>query len=318
VLFDVVLVVAGLALLAKAADAFVLGAARLSAMLRVAPVVIGAVVIGVGTSLPEVLVSGLAAGQGKLDIAAGNIIGSNVANLTLVLGVAAIIANIRSEARIFRRELPLSVIAVVAFAIAIQGGLTRPEAAVLLGIMVVMLAIILVGARSEDGDDELVREVDEYLDPEHLYQLSTRREVLRTLVGLVGTVAGAQAMVTGATGVATELGLGEGFIGLTLVAIGTSLPELVTAIAAARKGEDELIVGNLLGSNLFNSLGVAGVAGLVGPGPLVDGTLAGGATVLMLVVVGVTALAMFTDRRVVRWEGAVLLGGYVVAIPFLA
>jgi cation:H+ antiporter len=318
VILDLVLVAVGLLLLAKAADEFVLGAARLSAVLRIAPVVIGAIVIGVGTSLPEMLVSGLAAGQGKLDIAAGNIIGSNVANLTLVLGVAAILVPITTRARILRRELPLATGAVILFAIAIQGGLTRLEGGLLLGGLVVAVGVILLGARRGDGDEELAADVEEFVDPEHLHDVRVGREVVRTLLGLIGTVAGAQAMVSGASGIAAELGLGEGFVGLTLVAIGTSLPELVTAVAAARKGEDELIIGNLLGSNLFNSFGVAGVAGLVGPGPLVDGTLAGGATWLMIAVVIVSAIGMFTERALVRWEGVVLVGAYVVAVPFLA
>lgn len=318
VILDVALVVVGLALLAKAADEFVLGAARLSAVLRVAPVVIGAIVIGVGTSLPEMLVSGLAAGQDKLDIAAGNIIGSNVANLTLVLGVAAIITPITTRARILRRELPLATGAAVLFAVAIQGGLTRTEGVLLLGGLVLSVAAILVGARRGDGDEELAADVEEFVDPEHLHEVRTGREAIRTLLGLIGTVAGAQSMVSGAAGIAAELGLGEGFVGLTLVAVGTSLPELVTAVAAARKGEDELIIGNLLGSNLFNSFGVAGVAGLVGPGPLVDPTLAGAATGLMLVVVLVSAIGMFTERALVRWEGIVLVGAYAVAVPFLA
>jgi cation:H+ antiporter len=316
VLVDFLLVAVGLLLLAKAADHFVAGAARLAIELRVAPVVIGAVVIGIGTSAPEALVSSLAAGQGKLDIAAGNVIGSNVANLTLVLGVGALITKIRTPGGILRRELPLAMVATIAFAIAIQDGLTRGEGIVLLGLLLVALVALLVGSRSRGGDDELVAEVGEYLGPGET--IRTGREVLRTLLGLAGTVAGAQAMVTGASGVAADLGIGEGFIGLTLVAIGTSLPELVTCIVAARKGEDELIIGNLLGSNLFNSLAVAGLAGMIGPGPLDDATLAGGATLLMLVVMAGAAAAMINRRGVTRWEGALLLVVYAATLPLLA
>jgi cation:H+ antiporter len=317
VLLDLVLVVVGLVLLAKAADHFVTGAARISGALRVAPVVIGAVVIGIGTSAPEMLVSGLAAGQGKLDIAAGNVIGSNVANLTLVLGAAALIIPIRAPVGILRRELPLSTLAVVAFAVAIQGGFDRLESAALLVGLAVAVVALLVGSRKRGAaDDELATEVTEYLASGGRVRLGV--EVVRTLLGLVGTVLGAQAMVSGASGIATELGLGEGFVGLTLVAVGTSLPELVTAIAAARKGEDELIIGNLLGSNLFNSLGVAGLAGVIGPGPLEDPTLAGWATVLMIAVSVLAAMMMIGRKSVVRWEGIVLLLVYVATVPLLA
>jgi cation:H+ antiporter len=317
VALDIVLVLVGLVLLAKAADHFVTGAARLAGALRIAPVVIGAVVIGVGTSAPEALVSSLAAGQGKLDIAVGNVIGSNAANLTLVLGAAAVIAPIRAPRGILRRELPLAMAATVAFALAVQGGLARAESIALLVALVVALLLLLVGSRSRSGaDDELAAEVTEFLSTDGRVRVNA--EVVRTVLGLIGTVAGAQAMVTGASGIADAIGLGEGFVGLTLVAVGTSLPELVTAIAAARKGEDELIIGNLLGSNLFNSLAVAGLAGVIGPGPLVDETLSGFAVLLMLVVSAGAALAMIGRREVVRWEGIVLLAAYVGTVPLLA
>jgi cation:H+ antiporter len=307
-------IVAGLVLLVKAADHFVTGAARLSAALRVSPIIIGAVVVGFGTSAPEMVVSAIASWQGKLDIAAGNIIGSNVANLSLVLGVAALLCVMTVDSSALRREAPLSTAAVVLFAIVIQGGLRRWESAVLLVALIGALVFLFTGPRG--GSDELVSEVDEFLDDDA--GISLRIEGLRTALGLAGVIAGAQFTVEGASTVADRLGLGEGFIGLTLVALGTSLPELVTAIDAARKREDELIIGNLLGSNLFNSLAVGSVAGLVGPGPLDDGTLAGlGTAVMVLVAVGAW-LFMFTGRRVARTESAALLAGYLVAIPLLA
>jgi cation:H+ antiporter len=317
VVLDVVLVLVGLLLLAKAADHFVTGAARIAGALRIAPVVIGAVVIGVGTSAPEALVSSLAAGQGKLDIAVGNVIGSNAANLTLVLGTAAVIAPIRAPMGILRRELPVAMAATGAFALVVQDGITRGESAALLVALVAALVVLLRGSRNRGGEDEeLAAEVTEYLAADGRVRLNV--EVVRTCLGLIGTVAGAQAMVTGASGIADRAGLGEGFVGLTLVAVGTSLPELVTAIAAARKREDELIIGNLLGSNLFNSLAVAGLAGVIGPGPLADPTLSGFAVILMLVVSAGAAFAMIASREVVRWEGVVLLVVYLGTVPLLA
>jgi cation:H+ antiporter len=142
-------------------------------------------------------------------------------------------------------------------------------------------------------------------------------DVVRTLLGLAGTVGGAQLLVYGARGLAREIGLSEAFIGLTIVAIGTSLPELVTSIQAARKGEHDLIAGNLLGSNLFNSLAVGGIAGVVGPGPI-DGDIAGIGSLMMVVLALAAWLFMATGRTVVRWEGGVLLAAYLVALPLLA
>ena len=306
--------VAGLFLLAKSADTFVGGAARLASALNIPPVVIGAVVVGFGTSAPEMVVSGIASGQGKLDIAAGNIIGSNVANLTLVLGVASLLCTMHVDSKVLKREAPLAFAATVLFAILIQDGLERWEGVVLLVGLFAALAVIVFGGKG--GDDELAAEVEEFLESDE--ELSTGREALRTLLGLVGVVAGAQLTVYGASTIAEEVGLGEGFVGLTLVAIGTSLPELVTAIAAARKDEHELIIGNLLGSNLFNSLAVGGIAGIVGPGELVEDKLAGIAVVSMLVVSFGAWLFMRTGRRIASWEAITLLAVYVITVPLLA
>ena len=314
VLLALAAIVVGLVLLTKAADAFVTGAARLSAALKVPPVIIGAVVVGFGTSAPEMVVSAIASTQGKLDIAAGNIIGSNVANLSLVLGISALLCVMTVDSTILRREAPLSTAAVVLFAVFIQGGLSRIEGIVLLVALFAAIGYLFFGPRGDS--DELVSEVDEFLDDDD--GIATGKESVRTLLGLIGVIAGAQLTVTGASDIAERLDLGEGFVGLTLVALGTSLPELMTAIAAARKGEDELIVGNLLGSNLFNCLAVGAAAGILGPGPLVDGELAGTGTVLMLAVAFGAWLFMYTGRRVQRAEAVVLLAGYLVAVPLLA
>ena len=317
-LVDLLLIAVGLALLTWAADQFVMGAARLAVVMSVAPVVIGAVIVGFGTSAPEMLVSGLAAAGDDVEIGVGNVVGSNVANLTLILGVASLITAMRTDARILWRELPLTIAATLAFAVLVQDGVTTAEGAVLFVLLAGALTLILRAGRGAPtaGDVELSDEVAEFLDDDAPPALG--REALRTLLGLAGTLAGAQAMVTGASGVASELGLAEGFVGLTLVAVGTSLPELVTSVAAARKGEDELIVGNLLGSNLFNSLAVGGVIGLVGPGTLDDPDLTGFAVVLMVAVALGAGLAMVTQRRVVRWEGIALLAAYAVCVPLLA
>ena len=307
-------IVAGLAVLTAAADWFVVGAVRLAARLRLSPVVIGAVVIGFGTSAPEMVVSGLAAGQGELDIAAGNIIGSNIANLSLVLGTAALVTTITVAGRTLRREVPVVLAATAVFALVVQGGMNRWEGLGLLAGAVAAVVAILVSSRG-GGDDELTHEVEEFLTDA---PVDLRRESLRTVVGLLGTLAAAQLLVLSARSLAADLGLAEGFVGLTIVAIGTSLPELATALQAARKDETDLIVGNLLGSNLFNSLAVGGVAALAGPGGVGDPSLTGAAIWLMLGISLAATTFMWTGRRVVRQEGGFLLVLWLGTLPLLA
>ncbi len=309
---DYVFLVAGVVLLAKAADQFVIGSVRVANVLRISTIVIGAVVMGFGTSAPEMVVSGIAAGGGDLDVGIGNIVGSNIANLTLVLGVAGTITAVAIPATVLRREAPMSMASLVVFAVLVQDGLRFWEGIVLAAAMAGALTIILLGARS--GAAAPSGELDELLTDE---PPEITVELVRTLLGLAGTVGGAWLLVRGATNIAEDQGLSGGFVGLTLVAVGTSLPELVTTVLAARKGETDLIVGNLLGSNLFNSFAVGAVTALLGDGPLDDPEL-DGLPILMMVGIGFIAWAfMAHGRKISRVEGAVLLVLAVVCVPFL-
>jgi cation:H+ antiporter len=306
-------IVAGLAVLTYAADQFVVGAARVATSLRLSTVVVGAVVIGFGTSAPELLVSGLASASGSVDLAVGNIVGSNVANLTLVLGIAALITPIAVRSPVLKREAPISLAAVLVFAWVVQGSLSILEGVVLTVVLVAALSFIILSARV--GDAGLSSEVDEFLTDT---PPSLRRESVRTGLGLLGTLGAAQVLVVSATTIAEELGLSQGFIGLTVVAIGTSLPELATAVQAARKSETDLIVGNLLGSNLFNAGAVGAVAAFAGSGLPIDRTISTlGVGLMVAVAVGAT-LFMVTGKRVVRWEAIVLLLAYAATLPLLA
>ncbi len=307
----VVLIVSGIVVLARSADQFVAGAVRCAHLLRVSAVVIGAVVMGFGTSAPEALVSGVAAGRGDLDVGVGNIVGSNIANLTLVLGAAAVVTPVVIHWRVLRREAPLSVGGALLFAVLVRGGLDRAEGIVLLACLVVALGYVVAGSRHEVVEPE--GEAAELIDPD----ADLGREVIRTVLGLVGTVGGAWVLVEGAIRIADELGLSGGFVGLTLVAAGTSLPELVTSVVAARQDQTDLIVGNLLGSNLFNSLAVGGITGVVGDGPLVDDRLATLAAPVMVGVAVATWGIMVRGSRVKRWEGVVILVAWVVLVPLM-
>ena len=301
-----ILLVVGIVILTFAADHFVEGAVSVADVFNISPVVVGALVIGFGTSLPEMLVSGVAAVQGDADLGVGNVLGSNVANLTLVLGIAALIAVISIDTLTSRRELPLCVGSVLLFAVLVQDGFRRWEGVVLLVALVATLLWLLRNAH----DHDLESPAQEH-EPK-----GAMASGVRTVVGLTGTVGGAWLLVEGATSLADEVGLTGGFVGLTLVAIGTSLPEMVTAVVAARKGETDLIIGNLLGSNIFNSLAVGAVLGLLGPGPLEDNNLAGLATIIMISVVLIAAVFLYTGGRVVRWQAAALLLIYLGTMPF--
>lgn len=320
--------IGGLVVLAVASDQFVKGAVRLAIVMRIAPVIVGSVIVGFGTSAPEMVVSGIAAADGNLDIGVGNVIGSNVANASLVLGCATLVAAVPVQPSILRREVPISVASVVAFAVLLQGEITRLEGTALVLALIAALWLLLrtsprpaplgkVGSGDiangpeasstsleEPEFAELPTGVGEFVGDSAPAALT---ETIRTVIGLVLVAGSAWFVVAGAERIADELGLSGGFIGFTLVAIGTSAPELFTAIAATRRGEIELLIGNLLGSNMFNSLGVGGVVAIVGPGRVLESSLAVGGSIMMVAAVVVSAVIMFTRKRVSRAEGIVLL-----------
>ncbi len=307
-LIAIPVLVVGLVLLVKGADRFVDGAADIAVARRWSPILVGAVVIGFGTSAPELLVSSVAAAQGDLGLGVGNVIGSNVANLTLVLGVASMIAVLSVEREVLTREGPLATAAVALFAVFIlDGELTRAEGLVLLVGLVVALWLIIRGGIGGD--------TGELGEPSGR---AMKVVALATGLGLVMTLIGAQGVVWSATKIADELDLTEGFVGFTLVALGTSLPELGTTVAACRKGQTGLVVGNLLGSNIFNSLAVGAAIALINPSSIGDDLLTGRGAAIMLGAVVFAYLVAATRRRVSRIEGVFLFAIYVAAIVAIA
>jgi cation:H+ antiporter len=306
---NIIALLAGVVVLAIAADHFVLAAARISLALRISAVVVGAIVIGFGTSTPELVTGIIAASQGSLDIAVGSVVGSNIANLTLIAGAAAAIASITIHSATLRREAPLAIAATVLLALVMLGGLSRLDAVILTVAFVLTLALMLVGARG--ADQPLTEEVDHYATAGP----HPGREWLRAGLGLAGVIAASQALVWGASGMATEFGVSDAVIGLTVVAIGTSLPELVTAIQAARRGEPDLIIGNLLGSTVFNSSAIVAVATFIRPGPIDEVEI-----LPVVAMVGVTVLAgltMASGRRLARGEGVALVVLYAALMPLV-
>lgn len=309
-LLNIVAVVGGVALLAVAADQFVLGGAALSRTLRIAPVVVGVVVMGFGTSAPEMIVSSFAAADDKIGLAVGNIVGSNLVNLSLLLGIGAIITTLKVSSDTVRREGPIAFLAAVLYWLMIQGDFAAWKGVVLF--VALGLAIYRTLHAGREGD-VLGTEVDELLGD----SAGVPVEVARTVGGLIGTLIGAQVLLWGATNIADEAGLSEGFVGATLVAFGTSLPELVTVIQSARRHEVDLIVGNLLGSNLFNALAVGGLVMFFGAGSVDDASLTMLGMGLVVVVTGLAGVLMATGHRITRLEGAALVVTYLVCLPLL-
>lgn len=309
----VVQVLAGLLLLTFAADRLVLAAARLSRLWGLSPILIGAVVVGLGTSLPEMLVSGLAAARpAGMDLALGNIVGSNVANLSLVLGTSVILSPIAGQRLVLKREGRLMFLgSVLLVGLAWNNRLGIVEGVVLGSSLFLALGLMTYWSRI-GGNGDVAAEVDDLTGSE---AVRPGLEVVLGMASLGLTLLGARLLVAGAEEIAQELGISEAVIGLTLVAIGTSLPELATALAAARRNENDLVLGNVLGSNLFNALGVGGVAGIVGNGAFAEdfhGPL--------LAMLGVSLLAGFLaviGDRLDRWQGLVLLATYPLVVVFL-
>lgn len=314
-LLGVAAILVGVAALAWAADQFVLGAARVALIRNVPSLVVGVVIVGFGTSAPELLVSALAVLDDNTAVAVGNVVGSNLANLTLLLGIGAVIVALRVESRTVRLEAPLVLAATIAFALAVQGGIERWEGLLLVAGLAGSLALITRRPQIDPTEPDAVgSDVVELADVEH-HRFGV--EVGRTIAGLVATVATAQLLLWGALRVADETGLSGGFVGVTLVAVGTSLPELVTVVQSARRGETDLIVGNLLGSNLFNALAVGGVIGILGAPGLDDTSLTVVGAGAAIAAAALATVAMATRRTVTRTEGIVLIVAYVATIPLL-
>ncbi|TFH86763.1 calcium/sodium antiporter [Billgrantia azerbaijanica] len=255
-------VVAGLVLLVWSAERFVDGAAATSQRLGLSPLLIGMLVIGFGTSAPELMVSALAAGQGNPGLALGNAYGSNIANIGLILGLVALLSPLAVHSGVVRRELPILGAVTLLSALLMGGGMIgRLEGLLLLALLAAFIGFSIVEAR-RGGRDPLAEETVESLQT---HPMSLRAGLAWTFIGLVLLVVSSRVLVWGAVAIAQGFGVSDLIIGLTVVAVGTSLPELASSISALRRREHDLVLGNVVGSNLFNTLGVVGLAGLIAP-----------------------------------------------------
>ena len=255
-------VVVGLAILVWSADVFIDGAVALANKLNVPSFLIGVIILGLGTSAPEMIVSMLAALEGSPGLALGNAYGSNIVNIALVLGATVLISPIIIRKSIINRDMPLLLLvtAVAAWQLS-DGVLSNTDGIVLIVLLVVVLGIQIILSLREGNHEHEGDTVEETAKAEH----SMAQGLGRLFLGLLVLILSSRAIVWGAIELATLWGLSELIIGLTIVAIGTSLPELVASLSAARKGEHDMALGNIIGSNVFNTLGVVGVAALIAP-----------------------------------------------------
>ncbi len=317
VLLAFLAVIGGLALLVWSADRFVDGAAATANHLSVPPLLIGMVIVGFGTSAPEMVVSAIAASQGNPGLALGNAYGSNIANIALILGVTALVCPIAVQSQVIRKEIPLliAVTAIAAYQL-IDFRLSRMDAAVLIAVFAVIMGWSIYQGLKGRGDplgDEMEEELAEKA-------MSLGKAVMWIVVGLVVLVGSSRLLVWGAIDIASALGVSDLVIGLTIVAVGTSLPELAASLAAARKNEPDLAIGNVIGSNMFNTLVVVGIAGMiqplaVAPEVLNRDMLSVGALTLLLFVV---AYGFKGPGVVNRYEGGLLIACYVGYTAWIA
>ncbi|RTE87732.1 MULTISPECIES: calcium/sodium antiporter [Gammaproteobacteria] len=259
-LLPIVALVIGLAVLVWSADKFIEGAAGTSKILGVSPLIIGMIVIGFGTSAPEMVVSAFAASSGNPGLALGNAYGSNITNIGLVLGLSAALLPMTVSSGVLRKEIPLLIaVTLLAGYQILDGTISRLDAVVLL---VAFVAVMLWMVLQQKNEDIIGTDTDKELEA---HPLSLKMAIVWLLVGLVLLIISSRVLVWGAVEIATAFGVDDLIIGLTIVALGTSLPELAAAMVAIRKQEHDLALGNLIGSNLFNTLAVVGIAGAIEP-----------------------------------------------------
>ena len=303
-------IIAGFILLIWSADRFIIGAAATAQNFSVPPLIIGLTVVGFGTSAPEMMVAGFAAWEGSPAMAIGNALGSNITNITLVLGFAALIAPLNVQSRILKKELPILLFAtLVALVLMRDMTLGRIDGAILFALLVLLMAWFTRQGLRNQGQDALTEEFIEEIPT----QMSTGLALFWLILGLVLLTASSRLLVWGAVGVATEFGVSELIIGLTVIAVGTSLPELAASISGALKNEHDIAIGNVVGSNLFNTLGVLAIPGLIAPGPLSAEVLQRDMPIVLglTIVLFVMAYGLRGPGRINRLEGSLLFGAFI-------
>jgi len=310
-------ILVGFALLIWSADKFVLGASNTARSFSISPLIVGIVIVGLGTSAPEMLVSSMAAFEGNTGLSIGNAIGSNITNIGLMLGITALFYPLHIHSKLLKREMPvLLAIMFLSYYLLFDQQLSFIDGVILLGLMIAMLGFTIWEAKS-NGKDSLPQEILDELPEE----ISKGEAIKWLIIGIVVLIASSRLLVWGSIEVAEYFHVSDLIIGLTIVAIGTSLPELATTIAAARKKEFDLAVGNIIGSNMFNILGVMALPGLIRPGGFDSVVISRDYPVMLGLTIALLlfSIAWRKGKKSIlgRAEGALLLLGYIAYMVWL-
>lgn len=307
-LISCLFVIVGLAILVYGADIFVAGAAGLARQLGMPPLIIGLTIVGFATSAPEIMAGSVSAWQGKTAIAIGNALGSNIANIGLVLGISALLLPITVASGTLKREYGLMLLSVLlAFLLMLDGHLSRVDAALLLGLLLIFIGAIVWIAKHSRQDDPLAAEFSQAVTG----AAAPAAASLKLLAGLALLLAGAELLIRGAVYIAGALGVSELVIGLTIVAIGTSLPELAASIVSIIRKEADIAIGNIIGSNMFNMLAVLGIPGLIQPAYFERAVLLRDFPAMIGLCLLLGILVFITGAgRLRRAEGAMLFLGF--------
>jgi cation:H+ antiporter len=310
-ILNLFLFTAGLIGLYYGAEWLVGGSSRLATAYGISPIVVGLTIVAFGTSAPELVVSGLASLRGSGDIAVGNVVGSNIANIALILGISALIRPIAVKRGLMVRDVPIMIIFAVLFlAMSVNRSISRLEGGVLLVLFLLYMVHVAWLARKEAQlATEIAAKETQLYQSLPGAQLRPARDIVLTVLGTVALVIGAQLLVTAASSIARTVGISDVVIGMTLVAFGTSVPELAASVVASFRGEAQIVIGNIVGSNIFNTSLILGAAAMVRPLPIeasllrIEGPLMLALSVLLLPFT-------LTNLSLNRWEGGVLLAGY--------
>lgn len=299
------MIIGGIVVVLWGADRLTDGAVGIAERLRMPQIVIGLTIVAVGTSMPEFCVSLVSALKGTPDLAVGNVVGSNVFNALLIVGITAMVAPMTILKTTVRKDIPFAIIASVTMAfMCIDGNISRIDAIVLFALFLYFMVVTVRGAKVSDSEET----------PQKA-PMGVWKAIGLIVLGLACLVGGSNVFVTGATDVAQSLGVSQAVIGLTVVAMGTSLPELATSVVSARKGNSGIAIGNVLGSNVFNILMILGITGIISPMNIQGITLAD--LFMMTGSVMLLWLFSFTKLTIERWEGAVLTVIFIGYISYL-
>jgi cation:H+ antiporter len=314
---NVLLFIGGLIGLIAGASLLVRGASKLALSFGVSPLVVGLTIVAFGTSSPEVAVSVGAALEGKADIAIGNVVGSNIFNVLFILGISALIAPLIVHVQLIRQEVPIMIgTSLLLLALGLDGKLSFFDAALLFGLLVTYTVFLIVQSRRQSAADQAT--LTEELPADSTWDRHWSMQIGLVIAGLLLLVLGSDWLVTAATAFARQLGVSDLVIGLTIVAAGTSMPEVATSIMAAIKGERDIAVGNVIGSNTFNILGCLGISGLVSPTGLAIAPAVLNFDIWVMIAVAVACLPVFLlGRRIGRRRGLLFLAYYVAYVVYL-